>query len=42
MGLSPEKRTDYEEHLQAWRNSGLSQVKYCEHANIFYRLLQHG
>ena len=36
MGLSAEKRAYYEEHVQAWRDSGLSQVKYCEHANILY------
>ena len=36
MGLSAKKRTYYEEHLEAWRNSGLSQVKYCEQANICY------
>ena len=36
MGLSAEKRAYYEEHVQAWRNSGLSQIKYCEHANILY------
>ena len=36
MGLSAEKRAYYEEHVQAWRDSGLSQVKYCVHANILY------
>lgn len=36
MGLSAEKRAYYEEHVQAWRDSGLSQIKYCEHANILY------
>lgn len=36
MGLSAKKRTYYEEHIEAWRNSGLSQVKYCEQANICY------
>ena len=36
MGLSAKKRAYYEEHVQAWRDSGLSQVKYCEHANILY------
>jgi hypothetical protein len=36
MGLSAQKRTYYEEHIEAWRNSGLSQVKYCEQAHISY------
>ena len=36
MGLSAQKRAYYEEHIVAWRHSGLSQVKYCEQANISY------
>ena len=36
MGLSAQKRAYYEEHLAAWRHSGLSQEKYCEQANIAY------
>jgi hypothetical protein len=36
MGLSAQKRAYYEEHIQAWRHSGLSQEKYCEQANIAY------
>jgi len=36
MGLSAKKRVYYEEHIEAWRLSGLSQVKYCEQANIAY------
>ncbi len=36
MGLSAQKRAYYEEHIEAWRNSGLSQVKYCEQAHISY------
>jgi len=36
MGLSAKKRAYYEEHIEAWRHSGLSQVKYCEQANISY------
>jgi hypothetical protein len=36
MGLSAKKRTYYEEHLEAWRTSGLTQEKYCEQVNIRY------
>ncbi len=36
MGLSAQKRAYYEEHIEAWRHSGLSQVKYCEQAQISY------
>ena len=36
MALSSKKRAYYEEHIEAWRHSGLSQVKYCEQANISY------
>lgn len=36
MGLSAQKRTYYEEHIEAWRHSGLSQVKYCDQAQISY------
>ena len=36
MGLSAQKRAYYEEHVEAWRHSGLSQVKYCEQAQISY------
>ena len=36
MGLSTQKRAYYEEHIEAWHNSGLSQVKYCEQAHISY------
>jgi len=36
MGLSAKKRAYYEEHLEAWRTSGLTQEKYCEQANIAY------
>ena len=36
MGLSAQKRAYYEEHIEAWRHSGLSQLKYCEQANIAY------
>jgi hypothetical protein len=36
MGLSEKKRAYYEEHIEAWRNSGLTQEKYCEQANICY------
>ncbi len=41
MGLSAEKRAYYEEHVQAWRNSGLSQIKivsmptfYMQHSSL--------
>ena len=36
MGLSEKKRAYYIEHLEAWRTSGLTQVKYCEQVNIAY------
>ena len=36
MGLSAKKRAYYEEHIEAWPSSGLSQVKYCEQVNIAY------
>jgi len=36
MGLSATKRAYYQEHVEAWRHSGLSQVKYCEQAQISY------
>jgi len=36
MGLSAKKRAYYEEHLEAWRNSGLTQVEYCKQVNIAY------
>lgn len=36
MGLSAKKRAYYEEHLEAWRASDLTQEKYCEQVNICY------
>ena len=36
MGLSAKKRAYYEEHLEAWRNSSLTQVEYCKQFNIAY------
>ena len=36
MVLSAKKRAYYEEHLEAWRTSGLTQVQYCEQVNIAY------
>jgi hypothetical protein len=36
MGLSAKKRAYYEEHIEAWRTSGLTQEKYCEQVNICY------
>jgi hypothetical protein len=36
MGLSAKKRAYYEEHIEAWRTSGLTQEKYCKQVNICY------
>ena len=36
MGLSAAKRAYYEEHLEAWGNSSLTQVEYCKQFNIAY------
>ena len=36
MARSTKKRIDYHAHIEAWLQSGLSKIKYCENANISY------
>ena len=36
MAVSTKKRVDYHAHIEAWLQSGLSKIKYCENANISY------
>ncbi len=37
MAVSTKKWIDYHAHIEAWIQSGLSKIKYCENANISYR-----